>query len=76
MLTSFSVLVMVWFGHDDDLELVGDVFNFGGGFGGMLIKVAGGRGIAVSFNFTTTLSTLPSNFPFETDTSLLNKLLN
>ena len=32
--------------------------------------------MAVSFNFTTTLSTLPSNFPFEIEVSLLNKLLN
>ena len=74
--SSFSVSVLEWFGHDDDLEVGGEVFNFGGGFGGILIKVAGGSGIGVSFNFTTTLSTLPSRFPFEMDVSLLKRLLN
>ena len=52
---------------------VRDILGLGGGVGGMLTSCAGGRGTAVSFNFTITLSKLPSLFE---RVSLLKRLLN
>ena len=49
------------------------IFGLGGGVGGILTSCAGGRGTAVSFNFTITLSKLPSLFE---RVSLLKRLLN
>jgi hypothetical protein len=73
LFSSVSFVFVVLLGHDEDLCDVGGDFDFVGGLGGMVTKIAGGSGTAVSFNFTTTLSTLPSRCE---RVSLLNKVLN
>ena len=62
-----------WFGQEEERLGFRDIFGLGGGVGGMLTSLAGGRGTAVSFNFTITLSKLPSLFE---RVSLLKRLLN
>ena len=62
-----------WFGQEEERLGVRDIFGLGGGVGGILTSLAGGRGTAVSFNFTITLSKLPSLFE---RVSLLKRVLN
>ena len=61
------------FGQEEDRLGVRAIFGLGGGVGGILTSCAGGRGTAVSFNFTITLSKLPSLFE---RVSLLKRVLN